>query len=171
MDTEQKTQGLKQTWSSHVRGHTVCPQLGFIRPPMEESKEHIQLLRQAVEAKFCHRLLTPKDFDLLAETQAERLGERVSTSTLKRIWGYVSTTSMPRRNTLDVLAQFVGASPPGPATVPGASPPGPATVPGASPPGPAATAANAQPHAGGGEVPAQKPAPPTQPERYCHGTC
>ena len=76
---------------------------------MEDCNEYVLLLRQAVEAKFCHKLRTPKDFDLLAETLTECLGERVSTSTLKRIWGYVSTTSMPRIGTLDVLAQFVGA--------------------------------------------------------------
>lgn len=70
--------------------------------------ENILRLRQAIEEVACRKIQTPKDFDFLSELLRERLDERVSTSTLKRIFGYVSSSSMPRRSTLDVLAQFVG---------------------------------------------------------------
>ncbi|MBR1800957.1 MAG: hypothetical protein IJ767_05605 [Bacteroidaceae bacterium] len=70
--------------------------------------ENILRLRQAIEKVACRKIQTPKDFDFLSELLRERLDERVSTSTLKRIFGYVSSSSMPRRSTLDVLAQFVG---------------------------------------------------------------
>jgi len=75
---------------------------------LEENKEHIIRLRQAVEETACRKILTPKDFDYLSELIKERLGERVSASTLKRIWGYITSSGMPRHSTLDVLAQFVG---------------------------------------------------------------
>jgi len=76
---------------------------------LKENKEYIVRLRQAVEEMACRKMLTPKDFDYLSELIRERQGDRVSASTLKRIWGYVHSPGMPRRNTLDVLAQFVGS--------------------------------------------------------------
>ena len=69
---------------------------------------NIQRLRQAIENTMCRKNQTPKDFDILSETLAERMGEHVSTSTLKRIFGYVSCSTMPRRSTLDILSHFVG---------------------------------------------------------------
>lgn len=73
-----------------------------------EEKDYIEHLREAVETAASCKMHTPKDFDFLSQLLLERQGQRVSASTLKRIWGYVNSESMPRRSTLDVLAQFVG---------------------------------------------------------------
>lgn len=51
---------------------------------------------------------TPRDFDRLSEMVFGRTRERVSTSTLKRLWGYVDNGVRPRAFTLDVLARFAG---------------------------------------------------------------
>ena len=64
----------------------------------------IQFLKQAVEKKFARRLATSADFASLSEDLAESL----STSTIKRIWGYVGMQVTPRTYTLDVLSRYVG---------------------------------------------------------------
>ena len=52
-------------------------------------------------------MLTPKDFQWLEKRMFEDIHERVSASTLMRLWGYRSG-GVPRQTTLDVLARFVG---------------------------------------------------------------
>ncbi len=37
-----------------------------------------------------------------------KINERISESTMKRIWGYVSLNPKPRLSTLDILARYVG---------------------------------------------------------------
>lgn len=51
---------------------------------------------------------TPRDFDQLAGLIFERMHERISASTLKRLWGYLDNDIQPRQFTMDVLARFVG---------------------------------------------------------------
>lgn len=51
---------------------------------------------------------TPKDFDLLREQIYVRLRQLISSSTLKRLWGYTHTESAPSRASLNVLARFMG---------------------------------------------------------------
>ena len=51
---------------------------------------------------------TPKDFDFLSEQIFKQLHQHISTSTLKRLWGYLPGSENPRTSTLDLLAQFVG---------------------------------------------------------------
>ena len=51
---------------------------------------------------------TPKDFDLLREQIYVRLRQLISSSTLKRLWGYTHTESAPSRASLDVVARFIG---------------------------------------------------------------
>lgn len=70
--------------------------------------ENIMRLQQAIEEVACRSMRTPKDFDYLSELIKERLHETVSASTLKRFFGYVSSPSLPRQNTLDILSTFVG---------------------------------------------------------------
>lgn len=77
---------------------------------MMEDKNALQLLCEAVESKVGRKIQTPKDFEFLAERIFEQLHERISASTLKRIWGYVPQTTIPRTSTLDLLSQFVGNS-------------------------------------------------------------
>ena len=66
-----------------------------------------QRLFEAVERKAGRQMLTPKDFQWLEKRMFEDIHERVSTSTLMRLWGYRSG-GVPRQTTLDVLARFVG---------------------------------------------------------------
>lgn len=51
---------------------------------------------------------TPKDFKALSESIMREVHIQVSDSTLKRIWGYIPTSSIPRKSTLDILACFLG---------------------------------------------------------------
>ena len=64
-------------------------------------------LREEIESVVGRKMKTPKDFDFLAEKIFDKLHENVSSTTLKRIWGYLSEPSTPRLSTLDLLAQFV----------------------------------------------------------------
>lgn len=65
-------------------------------------------LREAIEQKVGRKIRTPKDFDYLYSCIYDKCGTMVSISSLKRIWGYVSTDSSPRLSTLDPLARYVG---------------------------------------------------------------
>lgn len=67
----------------------------------------IERLREAIEIAVDRKMKTPKDFDFLAGQIFDKLHENVSSTTLKRIWGYLPETSAPRISTLDLLAQFV----------------------------------------------------------------
>lgn len=64
-------------------------------------------LRKAIEQELKHSFTTPSDFKWLADKIEERTHERLSISTLMRLWGYVSGVS-PRKVTLDILARFLG---------------------------------------------------------------
>lgn len=67
-----------------------------------------ETLCQSVEQALGHRMQTPKDFDLLREQIYVRLRQLISSSTLKRLWGYTHTESAPSRASLDVVARFIG---------------------------------------------------------------
>ncbi len=66
-----------------------------------------ELLRQ-VEDKFGHRLSTTTDYELLSFVIEREIGELISASTLKRLWGYVSYSSTPRVATMDTLCRYLG---------------------------------------------------------------
>lgn len=67
-------------------------------------------LRSMIEKKIGVQIHTPKDFMLCRNAIFEELHVNVSTSTLKRYWGYVSTGSnyLPNRYTLNIFAKFAG---------------------------------------------------------------
>lgn len=62
----------------------------------------------AVERTVGKAMMTPRDFDQLAEAVYEKIHEQLSPSTLKRLWGYLDTQIEPRLFTLNVLSHFVG---------------------------------------------------------------
>ncbi len=74
---------------------------------MEAQEQAIELLRRAVERALGRRMQTNKDFDCLADCIYEKIHAKISTTTLKRIWGYLSEGVTPRRYTLDQLARFI----------------------------------------------------------------
>lgn len=61
-----------------------------------------------IERLAGREMKTPRDFDWLSDLIAERTRERISASTLKRLWGYLNNDVQPRAFTVDVLARFVG---------------------------------------------------------------
>lgn len=69
-----------------------------------DSQLELAFLKQAVEKKYGNHLTTTAAFVLLSE----EMDERVSPSTLKRIWGYVGMKVEPRKTTLDLLARYAG---------------------------------------------------------------
>lgn len=68
----------------------------------------IERLRHAVEQKAGQKIQTPKDFDYLRDCIFSERHDMISTSTLKRIWGYVASDGQPRIASLDLLARYVG---------------------------------------------------------------
>lgn len=61
-----------------------------------------------IETALGRRMQTPKDFDHLRKRIYARLHILVSTTTLKRIWGYLGDGVETRESTLGILAQFLG---------------------------------------------------------------
>ncbi len=69
---------------------------------------YIKGLLAAVERYHTRPIRTTVDFEALSITVEQQTSERISSSTLKRLWGYVSDKHEPRRYTLDVLAKYIG---------------------------------------------------------------
>lgn len=69
--------------------------------------EIIELLT-SVENKYGQRLNTTSDFEEFSQHLSSLHNQHLSSSTLKRLWGYVNYPHSPRVHTLDALAQFVG---------------------------------------------------------------
>lgn len=70
--------------------------------------EHINRKCEAIEQKVGYRLRTPKDFERLHTQLFEDYHVMISTSTLKRLWGYVQSSSSPRLSSLDQLVKALG---------------------------------------------------------------
>ncbi len=68
----------------------------------------INYLMSLVERKFHKSVKTSNDFHSLSMEIWNETSERISASTLKRIWGYVNMTSVPRQSTLDILSRYIG---------------------------------------------------------------
>lgn len=65
-------------------------------------------MREKVHERYGRRLATTTDFESLSMTVENEIKERISTSTLKRIWNYISDVSSVRESTLDILSRYVG---------------------------------------------------------------
>lgn len=74
----------------------------YIRIKME------QILRERIEEMTGRKMAKPRDFAWLSRQIEERTRQRVSESTLRRFWGYVSEGVKASAYTKDVLAQFLG---------------------------------------------------------------
>jgi hypothetical protein len=68
----------------------------------------VTLLLEKIEEQLGRKMMTPKDFDFLAMQVFEKTRQSISVSTLKRIWGYVSSKGAVSETTLDLLSKFVG---------------------------------------------------------------
>jgi hypothetical protein len=70
--------------------------------------QNIDRLKAAIEASVDRKMRTPKDFDYLSEQIFKSVHQTISPTTLKRLWGYLSETTVQRPSTLNILSQFVG---------------------------------------------------------------
>ncbi|MDD5820332.1 MAG: hypothetical protein PUC96_07590, partial [Bacteroidales bacterium] len=68
----------------------------------------LSYLLQMVEKTYGRKLDTTTDFESLSIIIENKTGELLSSSTLKRLYGYVSMKPVPRKSTLDVLSRFIG---------------------------------------------------------------
>lgn len=74
----------------------------------EMTQEHIAALERAVEDQYGQTLSSPADFGGLCDSLKSTLGESLSMSTVKRLWGYVSGYESVRKSTLNTLSHYVG---------------------------------------------------------------
>lgn len=75
---------------------------------MNVYKPEIAELLSFVEKKYSRSLQTTTDFDEFSLHLKNQAGTIISTSTLKRLWGYVNDSHTPRIHTLDLLSRYVG---------------------------------------------------------------
>jgi hypothetical protein len=75
---------------------------------MNKTSPEILELRKQVEICLNRKIKTPKDFDFLRTAIWEKNHEVISTTTLKRLWGYVSGADKARLSTLDILSRLLG---------------------------------------------------------------
>jgi len=68
----------------------------------------LQSLLDAVEKKYGRPIVAHKDFNTLSVVLDHECHEILSSSTLKRLWGYVSLRTTPRKSTLDILSKYDG---------------------------------------------------------------
>ncbi|MDE6271412.1 MAG: hypothetical protein K2M31_00190 [Muribaculaceae bacterium] len=68
----------------------------------------LSALCRRVEETAGLRPTTPLEFDEMTSAILRRTGERLSPTTLKRLWGYLNEPVNPREKTLDILAQCCG---------------------------------------------------------------
>ena len=74
----------------------------------EQQEQALAKLRELIEGAVERKMKTPKDFEFLSECIFEKYHEKISPTTLKRLWGYLSESTTPRKSTLDILSMFVG---------------------------------------------------------------
>lgn len=67
-----------------------------------------QMLLEMIEKMVGRKMVVPRDFTWLSQKVEERTQHRVSASTLRRFWGYVSEGVSASKFTKDVLAKFLG---------------------------------------------------------------
>lgn len=71
-------------------------------------RREIEELTRQLEEMTGIKMQTPKDFDRLRVVIFNRTGELLSSTTLKRIWGYINEPLETRTSTLSILANALG---------------------------------------------------------------
>ena len=74
----------------------------------ENQSNEIKALINAIESSIGFKVSTPKDFDLLKEIIFNHTSEYISSTTLKRIWGYLDEPLKTRISSLSILAKAIG---------------------------------------------------------------
>ena len=77
---------------------------------MTQRKEipELHYILELVEKQYGRKLSTTTDFESLSVIIEKATGDLLSSSTLKRLYGYVSLNTVPRKTTLDILSRFIG---------------------------------------------------------------
>jgi hypothetical protein len=65
------------------------------------------IIKQKIEERYGKAVRYPKDCEALALIISSACNERVSASTLKRLYGFVLGVEQPRQFTLDLIAQYL----------------------------------------------------------------
>jgi len=65
-------------------------------------------IRLKIESRFGRKIAYSKDCEALSKNIEKVCNERISTTTLKRIFGFTKSSEKPRLYTLDVLATYIG---------------------------------------------------------------
>lgn len=73
-------------------------------------QEDFDRLKEEVESLVGRKINSPKDFDFLSRQIIGYMGESISISTLKRMWGYVSSSCKPSSYNLNLLSRMVGCA-------------------------------------------------------------
>ena len=75
---------------------------------MKKSNPEILQLRHDIEESVLRNMNTPADFEFLSGVIWERTKTTISTSTLKRLWGYIDGADNTRQCTLELLSKTLG---------------------------------------------------------------
>ena len=73
-----------------------------------DRNKQIELLKVALEKAVGFKATTPKVFDKIQLMIINRTGEYVSSTTLKRLWGYLREPQETRDSTLSILVRALG---------------------------------------------------------------
>lgn len=71
-------------------------------------EQSIERLKEDVLQKMGHTLDSPTDFDYLALQVKNVTGEDISSTTLKRLFGYIPSQGSTRKSSLSILARYLG---------------------------------------------------------------
>lgn len=74
------------------------------------TQNDIERLKNQIEKVVEKKMLSPRDFCYLSHQVEGVVNEKISISTLKRIWGYTITSSKFSQHSLDMLSRMVGYS-------------------------------------------------------------
>lgn len=77
------------------------------------NKENYEALKNAIEELLGRKVATKRDYEFLSMRILDRTGSYLSPITLRRFWGNLANgryNTVPRRFTIDTLAQYTGYS-------------------------------------------------------------
>lgn len=69
-----------------------------------------EIIKQKIETKFGQRIRYSRDCETLAEKIMSECKCTISSSTLRRLFGFAKSNKQPRIYTLDILANYIGHS-------------------------------------------------------------
>lgn len=75
---------------------------------MNKTSPEIVELKKRIEESLNRKMKTPTDFIFLSGAVFERTRETMSSTTLKRLWGYIDGADKTRNSTLEILSRFLG---------------------------------------------------------------